>query len=380
MSREESEEGGVYVPPIIYSLANLIMTLAFIVAGLGLAYLLYGAFVGLGGFSGWDPAKQKVMLGNIALAGKALTVGLGVGTLCAGVLFWFEEIAGYIILVGSGVLGLGLPFLFPMLGGESASFGVARALSTFPQASIAPAIIGGLLVLRDIFAKFNNALQRRVADSDSSQMQFGGGAKRESKPLRISIIGKCWEGSYCRDWVRPHCPIYQKREACWKNRRGCYCEQDIVSAAAAKGQAGMQLEMAPTSQYNYANPSTPGSTSAAPVRDRLTDFQKAERCRNCVIYNDHQSEKYKIVMPMVIVGTIALCAILSPVMKQGIYASMNGIEMLAAKLAFASSQESAMKLTRPNDTVQWALVGAFTLMIVSKALQTLEWCVFVKKI
>ena len=378
MSKEESEEGGAYVPPIVYALSNLIMTLAFIAGGMGLAYLLYGAFVGLGGFSGWDPAKQRVMLGNIGLATSALTIGLAIATLCAAVVFWFEEVAGYVILVGAALLGLGLPFLFPMLGGEQASVGVAKALAAFPQAAIAPGIIGFLLVLRDVFAKFNRAIQRRGGEADPSQMQFGGGAKRESKPVRTSIIGKCWEGSYCRDWVRPHCPIYQKREACWRIRRGCYCEQDIVSTAASKGQGGVQLEMAPSSQYNYANPAAPGTTAAP--KSHLTDGQKAERCRNCVIYNDHQSEKYRVFLPILIIGTVALCALFSPLMKQGIAASMNGIEMLAAKLAFASSQESAMKLTRPNDTVQWALVAAFTLMIVSKALQTLEWCIFVKKI
>ncbi|WP_394796284.1 hypothetical protein [Armatimonas sp.] len=378
MSREESEEGGVYVPPIVFALANLTMTISFVVAGLGFAYLLYGIFAGLSGFSSWDTAKQQVMLGIIALAGKAMMIGLGIGSLCAAVIFWFEEIVGYVILISAGVLGLGIPFAFPMLGGEIASKGVSNALGVFPLASIAPAIIGGILVVRDVFAKFGRAIQRRGSDADLSQVKLGASAKREQKPLRTSLLGKCWEGSYCRDWVRPHCPIYQRRDACWRQRRGCYCEQEIVSAAANKTQGGMQLEMAPSSQYNYANPSAPGST--APPKVILNDSQKAERCRNCVIYNDHQSEKYKIVMPLAIVATVVLCALISPLMKQGIQGSFTLIEQTVAKVSFSSSSESTVKLTRPPSTVEWGLVGAFSLMIVSKVLQIVEWCVFVKKI
>ncbi|MBB6052092.1 hypothetical protein [Armatimonas rosea] len=379
MSREESDEGGVYIPPVVYAFINLAMTIAFVVAGLGLAYLLYGVFVGLGGFASWDVAKQNIMLGNIALAAKAMTIGLGVGAVCVAVLFWFEELAGYVLLIAAALLGLGLPFLFPMLGGEKASIGTAKALEAFPFAAMAPGAIGFILVVRDIIAKFTGAVLRRGAETETAGLQLGAGAKREQKPLRTSLIGKCWEGNYCRDWVRPHCPIYQKRDACWRQRRGCYCEQDIVNAAAGKSQqGGVQLEMAPASQYNYANPSAPGTSAAAKVF--LTDAQKAERCRNCVIYNDHQSEKYKIIMPITIVVTLALCVLFAPLMRMGISASMSGIEHLAAKLSFASSQESGLKLTRPSDPVQWALVGAFSLMIISKALQVVEWCIFTKKI
>ena len=373
MSGEESEEGGIYVPPIVYSIANLVMTLAFIVAGLSLAYLLYGVFVGLGGFSSWDAPKQKIMMGNIALATKALIYGMGAASLGLAVSLWFEEIAGYALLIGAALLGLGLPML-----GDTTSLGVAKALAAFPQAALVPGGVGLVLVLRDIIAKFGRAIQRRGTETDSSVATFGTGAKRESKPIRTSLIGKCWEGSYCRDWVRPHCPIYQKRDACWRIRRGCYCEQDIVSAAANKTQGGVQLEMAPASQLNYANPSSSGSN--APAKVFLTDAQKAERCRNCVIYNDHQSDKYKVIMPITIVATIALCVLISPMMRTGIQASMTGIESIASKLSFASSQESGIKLTRPSDGVLWALVGAFSLMIVSKVLQIVEWCIFVKKI
>ena len=85
-------------------------------------------------------------------------------------------------------------------------------------------------------------------------------------------------------------------------------------------------------------------------------------------------------MPITIVATAALCVLLAPIMRQGIGASMVGIESIAARLTFAGSQDSGLHLTRPSETVQWVLVGAISLMIISKALQVAEWCVFVKKI
>ena len=99
-----------------------------------------------------------------------------------------------------------------------------------------------------------------------------------------------------------------------------------------------------------------------------------------MIYNDHQSEKYKIVMPLTIVLTAALCVLIAPILRYGIEASMGGIEAVAARLPFAGSQDSGLHLTRPNVTVQWVLVGAISLMLISKMLQIVEWCVFVKKI
>jgi len=374
----EYEESGFYVPPIVYAIADLVMKLGLLVGVLGAAYLIYGVFFGLSAYTSWDPQKQKIMLGNINIASQAMMIGFGAASLCIAVVFWLEEVTGYVLLITAAVLGLGLPLIFPMLGGEKSSIGVAKALAGFPQGMIVPGAVGALLVVRDIIAKFTNAIQRRGADTDSSKMEFGADAKREAKPLRTSLIGKCWEGSYCRDWVRPHCPIYQKREACWRIRRGCYCDQEIVSAAAGKAHGGTQLEMAPSSQYNYANPSSPGVNK--PLKVILNDAQKAERCRNCVIYNDHQAEKYKIVMPLAIAVTIVLCILLAPLMRVGIGTSMSGIESLAGRLAFAGSQDSGLKLTRPNENVQWVLVGAFSLMIISKALQVVEWCVFVKKI
>jgi hypothetical protein len=372
-SDEEEEIGRSFdIPPAVYGIASLIQTIGLVVAGLAALYLLYGLFLGLGGFSSWDPAKQNVMVGNLSIAAKAMMGGLAVASVCAVLLYWFIDTAGYIILGLAALFWFGLPLAFTAFGSGLPSRGIDTALAAFPAAALVPAAMGGILALKDVFLRFVRAVRGR--DFDSSKLVLGANAEQEAKkPIRTSLLGKCWEGSYCRDWVRPHCPVYQKRAACWQGKRGCYCEEEIISNAAQRVQ-GVQLEMAPASQLNFANPAQNSR------RVNLTPAQKIQRCKNCVIYNDHQAEKYKILMPLTIVGVVALCALFSPVMHSGISAGMMTIEALANRLSFNGTRDSAVKIPPMGVTAQWAIVGALSLMIVSKALQVLEWCIFTKKI
>lgn len=376
MSQSDYPDGGKSVAPTLFALAGVAMNLAFVVAGASFAYLLYGLFFGLNDFGTWEAGRQRQMVGNLNLAGNGLFLGLVVAALCCALVYWFEEMAGYLLLIGAAALGIGIPLVFPQLGGSTEpNRGIHLTLSVFPRAALVPGVIGALLVVRDVVAKLASALQKRSLDA--GQMEFGKGAQKEDRPVRTSILGKCWEGPYCREFVRIHCPIYIKRTACWRERRGCYCEEDIVSAAATKGR-GVALEMAPDSRFNFANPATSGGTGAR--KAVLSPQQKAERCRNCIIYNEHQREKYGVLLPVTIVVTVALCAFLGILVRPHIGAAMDGLENAFNRFAFTGDPSKVVKLTRPNETAQWAVVVALSVMIVSKSLQVLEWLVFEKKV
>ncbi|MFM7321935.1 MAG: hypothetical protein ACKO5K_10490 [Armatimonadota bacterium] len=374
MARSESNESGGGFAPTLIALASVAMNLAFVVAGAALAYLAFGLFYGLNDFATWDAARQKQMLANLILAGNALSVGLAVGALCTALVFWWEETAGYLVLVGSAILGFGIPVFYPqMTGGSEINRGVQFALALLPKAALVPAAVGVLLVGRDVVTKFVSALERR--GQDVGDVEFGKGAEKANRPMRTSLLGKCWEGPYCREFVRAHCPIFLKKAACWKERRGCYCEEEIVATAAQKSK-GLVLEMAPDSRYNSAN-TTPGRSLRKVL---LTDAQKAERCRNCVIYNEHQREKYSVFLPIVVGIVLVLCGLLAFTSRHHIGEAMTSIEAVINRFSFTSDPSAGVKLTRPNDTAQWVVSGALTLMLVSKALQVLEWAVFEKKI
>ena len=55
-----------------------------------------------------------------------------------------------------------------------------------------------------------------------------------------------------------------------------------------------------------------------PRNNKLTPDQKAERCRQCVIYNEHQKHKYKLAIPTAAVGVAAVYVLFREPMGQGI--------------------------------------------------------------
>lgn len=371
MSRSGRSPEEIFLPQGILSFTSAVMSLSFVAAGASVLYLLFGLFFGLNEFGTWEVARQRQMLSNIDLAGNALLIGLGVASLCVALNFWFEEAAGYVVLIAALLLGFGLPMVYPLLvDAGQPNRGIVVALSKVGPASIIPGVVGGILVLRDLAAKLLLTLRRRTVEVED--MQYGKDARKADRPVRMSLMAKCWEGPYCRDFVRAHCPIFIKKATCWKQRRGCYCEEEIVSTAAMKTK-GLALEMAPDSRFNNANPSRPGKKLL------LSDAQKVERCRNCIIYNEHQRDKYRVMLPVVVVLVAAICFLLAPVMREWIASGMTGFESAINRFSFSGTAEKSVKLTRPNENAQWIVVIAFSVMVLSKALQTLEWAVFEKK-
>ena len=393
--------------PTVFSIATMVMIVAFFAAGLAALYLIYGVFTKqLANVESLPPPDRARVLGVVSLATQVLTAGLAVGTLAMSILLFIEETTGYIILGAAIAVGFGIQFAFQTFGGTIAGEGMQRAFAAFQTASLLPAAFGALLVGWDVFKRYKSALTAKEINVD--QLTFGSEARAERLPMRTSIFAKCWEGPYCRESIRVHCPIFQERKSCWKELRGCYCEEDIVIEAARKAESATPLPMAPDPQFNFTNSPNPGlstvgsggtiATGGGPIimsigsagvapdeevfarkmSSSMTDGQKRERCKNCIIYNEHMRDKYKIMMPAVLGGGVALCVLLSPLMREGIGLAFVGMERLANQIAISSSPTA--HFSRPPEPIEWAMVGAFSLMIVSKMLQTLEWVCFKAKI
>lgn len=369
----EEEERPSFVLPALLSAAQTAFTIAAIVAALAIAYLLFGIFSGqLAEYGSLGHAERLRVKTNLGYAGVGLQGGTIVGSICAAICFFGAESTGWILLVVAAALGFGVPFAFTNFGSGATSDGVKMALSPFLPAAIPPGAIGAFLAVKDLILKTTSAVKTKVFDSN--EMTFGTGAVKENRPTRTSILGKCWEGPYCRTFIREHCPIFIKRQACWKNRRGCYCDEDIVSGAASKVK-GLMLEMAPASETNFSTPATQTSRKV-----HLTDWQKAERCRNCIIYNEHQREKYKIFMPIVILGTIAGAAAFSQPAFALVKVMITRIDHTVQSLSFGPAGSTPKHFVEIADWAVWSIVLALSVMLISKVLQTLEYLIFVKKI
>ena len=366
--------------PAVYSVVSLIMTIAFIAAGLAAAYLLWGLFSGqLAGADALAKADRERVIGIVGLAGRVLQIGLLGGTLCLAFVTWGDEMIGYLILIGAAALAFGLPYAHSALSGKMDGTGVPQALAAFVNSALAPGIIGGALVAYDVVRRFATAGKDRPVEK--AEMSFGRQAVAEARPIRLSLMAKCWEGPYCREMIRPHCPIFIQKQACWRVKRGCMCEEDILTEAMGKVNSQL-LTMAPQASSNFANPATPSplfAQSAAPRRVELTMAQKRERCRNCIIYNEHEREKYRLLLPIVIVGGIATVAALSPLLRSVIGWGFGAIERVVSTVSMQGGS-AGVQIGRPNDTIEWVLVGALGIMLVSKLLQLLEWACFEAKI
>lgn len=375
--------GRLFLGPAAYGFAVLAIRASLLVALLMTAYLLWGLFSPQTAHFAQLARPERVrVLGNIHLAGNLLLFSCLVAAVVGAVAFFAEEIAGYTIALAGAALYVGIPFCITFfLDTQDFHSNAARRslLGALSGAGTAPFLIGGAMVALDVVRRLAGSLQSRTlrgpdllrygAEADSDAAAVG------RRPLRTSLLAKCWEGRFCRDFVRVHCPIFQTRKACWRVKRGCYCEDDIVATAAAR-MAGIPLPMAPDGRYNFANSPSPGHRKV-----ELTPGEKRERCRHCVIYLDHQRQKYGLLMPIVIGGVFALALLFSPLLRDVLRHGLAGIEIVMSHFSWGDSgQGVSFRLGRPSPTVEWVLVGALTIMALSKVLEALEWAIFKAKI
>jgi len=394
------------------------------VALLAGGYLLYGLLSGnLGQFAHLPDPDRARILSNIHAASTAMTFGLAIGTVGATIVLWGEEYTGYGVVGATTLIGIGVPYLLGAFAAKADNYALQQAQAAFPHAMPIPLVVGGLLIAYDIAQRLIRVFQDRPVATE--RMTFGqeADAKAVSElPRRTSILGKCWEGPYCRDFIRPRCPIFLSRKACWKVKQGCYCEADIVSSAA-EHISGIRLEMAPDALHNFANapggampdtktkiafdplapdqvhlgtigtigtlgtlertgaPVTAALSARRPERKvELTAGQKRERCRNCVIYNEHQREKYRVTMPATIVAALAFCAVMNVPLRAFLSTCLRTVDSLVNQASFTGHDRPLVIVGQVSDSVIWCLFAALALIVVTKALQTLEWAIFKVKV
>lgn len=94
-----------------------------------------------------------------------------------------------------------------------------------------------------------------------------------------------------------------------------------------------------------------------PQNTKLTNEQKAERCRQCVIYNEHQKHKYKLAMPLAIVGTGGVYILFHEPMAQGVKGAMAGIDKIMHQATLSGTQPGQVK-PKPSDDLSGSGLGS----------------------
>jgi hypothetical protein len=86
-------------------------------------------------------------------------------------------------------------------------------------------------------------------------------------------------------------------------------------------------------------------------------------------------------MPIVLLATLLLCAVFAEPVRSNIGTALSGVDHLLAQISFNSGGgKAATDLWKPPAGIEWILIGALSLMLLSKMLQVTEWAIFKIKI
>lgn len=338
-------------------LGELPMTIARYAFWGGLIALVFSAvaIVYLMTVASGDASKANQIATSVALFQKGLLAGVVCTVLGSAWLFWEEEIMVFGNLVGAGLLFFSSALL-PMVTeiknnvGTSAGFG---ALGTGGQIYFGFALT---ILLVDIALRVR---QRAAQGAKKDSLKYGKGVTEESDRKNV-FMGKCWQLPYCRKFVREKCPIYHAQRTCWREMVGCMCEEAVIRVA---------MEGKPISKEALL------SGQAIPRNNKIPDSAKRERCRNCVIYNEHQKHKYKLAMPTIVIGYTLFYILFKGPLADMINRMLDGGNKVINNLS-----ANSIKQVQTGDLFTQFLVGAFVVVLMAYTIKLAEYALFKLKI
>ncbi len=370
------------------------------------AYILWG-FLGPGAeqWGSLTPAARLRITQNLQGAIGYLNVSVGILLITVCVLFVDEESLGYSMITVGAVLYYGVPFLFDMFfPGQLATWSQTKnmaALSLYNELRLLglfAVVPGGLLTVRDIFIRCTDGGRR--SQEDFTAMQYGGATKEEAPvgaPL-IGMLAKCWQLPFCRDAIRKNCPIYHAKTRCWRERVGCMCEESVIrqamDAVLHKEETAKDFDLSldpaeegigkePTIKIKLP-PRVPTTVNKRNVKiphnPNLTMDQKKQRCRNCVIYNEHQRMKYQFFAPITVAAVPALAVWQMGPIADTLNNLLKTVDSAMVKLSLDPSAKNLGVASSIPPAAQYVVLGCLVVVGTTLALRFLEYCMFRLKI
>ena len=337
------------------SIARFAFFAGMIVLGISLAaaYLLLSQAANLGNDAG---AKEKAtqIVSNFGLFQKGLVLGSILTVAGSAYLFWEEEIMVALNLFVAGALYFAPNWVPFIAGGPAVSSSTyTTGVETIQSAGSIYGSIAILILVADIALRVR---QRATHGTKADQLKYGKGVKEEKKNQNV-FMGKCWQLPFCREFVRDRCPIYHAKRTCWKELVGCMCEESVIRTA---------MENKPVSKEALL------SGAAIPRNTKLTVKAKRERCKNCVIYNEHQKHKYRLALPLIVLGYIGIWLVFRDVMASGV----NGLMGTASKTVSQVTAGAVNGAANTGEIFVQFLVICILLVALSYTLKMLEFVVF----
>jgi hypothetical protein len=336
--------------------ARLVFWLGLIL-GLGAAaFCIYTAMA----FSGGGvQASETQALSNIDLFQKLIISGLLASGIGATFLFWGEELLGAILLIVAGLLYFSPLILTSAAGVQSDNRVIQTALGTVQSGGTVLGILAIGVLIVDIA---NRVRLRAQQGSKADQLKYGKGIKEEGDRQNV-FLGKCWQLPFCRKFVREKCPIYHAKRTCWKEQVGCMCEESVIRNA-------MENKLVPKDEVAAA--------SLIPYNHKLTFQQKRERCKQCVIYNEHQKHKYKALLPTIIGGFVLFYIVFRIPLLAATAGVVNSMSRIVGRLTLNVSGGNASQVV--SEPFQELLLICCMIILLTYTLKVLEHLIFKAKI
>lgn len=382
------------------------------------AYVLWGLFGGAVdsyGLANTSAAEKARILTNIQGATLYLAISLGVLLLTLTILYYDEESLGYALVAAAVFFYLGIPFLFDQVLSDTVknwdknnNVAAMAVMSHFRLAGLMIALPGGILMIRDVMLRLFDGSRRKK--EEFSAMEYGGSVREEEPPkgAPIGMFAKCWQMVYCRDAIRKRCPIYLARTKCWRERVGCMCEENVIRHAmdaiinkevisfnkpkeevegiGDSGIAGGVIAPEKTEEMpipaNFESKVPPRQVKI-PYNPTLPMFQKKERCRNCVIYNEHQRLKYQFLSPLFVLAVPGLAIWQFDKIAGLLNRVLATLDNVMNRLSLDPNAHNggiASSLTSTSIFAQYMVLGCLIIIATTMALRFLEYIVFKVKI
>jgi len=352
--------------------AAILGGIAGMAAGLTFVYLLYGAFAGYLVAVTLYPDAYAHAAHNLALALRFFWISSLVALVCL-TLAYVDSLTYYVLSALVGVALVMLPSL--VIAGQFYRAGLMHQGPLAFALGHAFVYIGGLVlgvaILRGLFEAIASVRLRLLAKAEAPQQVEQAPAETKGTGKRpfwhFLWLRPCWEMPYCKDYAREVCPAYARRKSCWRLKKGCLCDPDFITRLLEKGTVVAKGQNREDVAKRWLE---------AEAKERAATGKAKPDCKHCVIYLQHQREKFQLasvlVVPALILGLWLLRNSLFLAYERGVF--------LAARLVGAISlgdsthvleQVARVLLDPPVPTLAVLLGVLFIITLVFKLVEYL---------
>lgn len=373
---------------VVDDYARAILWIALIVTAGLLIYVgwgLYGNVWSNPTFQSMDHDTRLRHISNIGLVINSLRISSLIAIICVAICAFRDEGIGYVLSAAAAIFYLGIPYATNLIytqQGVKSSVASAAAIDGLQSLWWIFGIPGVIFMLVDMGRRFQAASEN--AAIQRANLKYGSNiGKQASKNERF--LGRCWQLPYCREQVRAKCPIFiRRRGPCWQYKEGCMCEERIVLQAVI-AQDWKQQSAVATQKIGLTAQSVPqeqkmGLSAGAP-KQVLSPAAKRDRCRKCIIYNEHQRQKYKLWVGISLVGIPAALFFFRDVLQQIATFVLSKVEIVTQQFSLSQGKADDSFLHGADGMIlQNILILVLGLIILSQVLKLIEWMVLKLKL